>query len=96
MPRSPIEDDPRYIDLHRHVHDVEQTTAKEIDDLKNRLKMLEGKMSFEKSLAIIQAAKSGLSIYAIAKAVGIKSSTKKATLISDCQNVISEYYGKDK
>lgn len=93
MPRKPIEQDPRYVELRTYVEQVESSTLPKIADLKIQLRDAERKMRWQKSEAIMHAVKSGLSVYGAAKAAGIKSSAKRATLIADAQKAISEYYG---
>jgi hypothetical protein len=93
MPRKPIQLDERYVELALYVVSVERDAADKIASLKNEIAQIERKMLWHKSEAIMHALKSGLSVYGVAKAAGIKSSTKRKNLIEYCQENIANYYG---
>jgi hypothetical protein len=93
MPRKPITEHPKYDELATYVGQVESAAAESIAELKKQIAQIERKTRWQKSEAILHAVKSGLSLYGAAKAAGIKSSTKRASMISDCHKYIAEYYG---
>jgi hypothetical protein len=91
MPRKPSTDHYLYGDLEQYIIYLESNASQAIAALKNELAELQAKTEYQKAKAIMQAVKSGLSIYATAKAAGIKSSTKRLNLVENAEKVIAEY-----
>ena len=91
MPRKPIEEDARFQELRTYVMQVEELGEKSIASFENEIAEKRLKMQYQKSKAIIQAIKSGLSIYAAAKAANVRSSLGRKTLVEDAHNFVNEY-----
>ncbi len=91
MPRRELAAVPEFVELQNQLDRLESKKLVEIAAAKNHILKTEREIEYLKSVAIIDAKNAGMSVYAITKAAGVKSSAKKATLISDCVNVIAKY-----
>jgi len=91
MPRRPIEQHPLYIDLEQYVREREHALAKTIERSERYVEDKIRQTEYEKARAILNAVKSGLSVYGAAKSAGIKSSLAKSTLIAHCEKVVYEF-----
>lgn len=91
MPRTPIEQHGLYVELAERLTLIESKNRRIIESAENAAKNARLKSEYEKSVAIMQTIKSGLSVYGAAKSAGIKSSLARKNLVTNCESIISEY-----
>lgn len=91
MGRSSVEDSPEFEALKNRVEELDSEIQLQKSNLKKYIQKEEALNLYNKYQAVITARDNGLSVYGIAKALGIKSSAKRASVVADAEAFIKEY-----
>lgn len=91
MPRTPVERNPLFVELSERLARIESANNRTIEAAENAAKKARANLRYQKAVAILQTVESGLSVYAAAKAAGIKSSLGRTNLIADCDLVVMKF-----
>jgi len=91
MPRRNVENDPAFIELRDELEKLESEKLAKILPAKKHIAETEAKIEYLKSRAIVDRIKWGMSAYAAAKAAGVKSSQKRASIISDNIAIVEKW-----
>lgn len=91
MPRPDASTSPLFVEFQDRLANIEAKNRRAIDAAENAAKNARANLEYEKAVTVIQMSQAGLSVYAMCKALGNRSSLFRQNLLKNAQAIVDGF-----